>query len=505
MSTSAASTRAARSPRERREGDAEANGGRTALASAAGSLPGEQESLDGGEPTLLTGWGRTAATLAALHRPEGADRVAEIVAGAGERGVIARGLGRSYGDPAQNAGGRVVSMLGVRAVRGFDVENGVITVGAGLSIGELGGLVTPFGWFPPVLPGTSQVTIGGAIAADVHGKNHHVEGSFCDHVLAFELVIPGGEPLTVTPATEPDVFAATAGGMGMTGVVTEATIRLLPVETDRVRVDTERASDLDDLMGRMERDEDYRYSVAWVDCLARGRRLGRSVLMRAEHATRAEVAGGDGARTTLDFSPPRALSAPPGVPSGVLSTATLRAFNEAYFRRAPRLERGRIESLNAYFRPLDVVADWNRLYGARGLLQYQLVVPFGAEGALRTVVARLAAERAPAFLAVLKRFGRGHGMLSFPMAGWTLTMDLPAGRAGLALFLDELDELIVKAGGRLYLAKDSRLRPELLEPMYPELARWREVQARLDPRGALRSDLGRRVGLVEGAPARAAR
>jgi len=265
-----------------------------------------------------------------------------------------------------------------------------------------------------------------------------------------------------------------------------------------MRVDTERAGDLDDLMARMERDDDYHYSVAWVDCLARGHRLGRSVLMRAEHATRSEVVADGVGRppATLDFSPPRALSAPPGVPSGVLSTPTLRAFNEAYFRRAPRLERRRIETLNSYFRPLDVVADWNRLYGARGLLQYQFVVPFGAEDTLRTVVERLAAERAPAFLAVLKRFGGGRGMLSFPMPGWTLTMDLPAGRAGLAPFLDELDELVVEAGGRLYLAKDSRLRPELLEAMYPELPRWREVQARLDPRGALRSDLARRVGLV---------
>jgi decaprenylphospho-beta-D-ribofuranose 2-oxidase len=469
-------------------------------APLAPALAAARRGLDGGEPTLLTGWGRTAPTLGSLFRPENAEGVAEVVAGAGARGAIPRGLGRSYGDAAQNAGGRVISMLGVRGARSFDLERGEIIVGAGFSIGELGALVIPFGWFPPVLPGTSQVTIGGAIAADVHGKNHHVEGSFCNHVAAFELLTPAGERLTVTPEGDPDAFAATAGGMGMTGIVTEATVRLLPVETDRVRVDTERASDLDDLMRRMERDDDHHYSVAWVDCLARGRRLGRSVLMRAEHATRAEVAE-DGGGGALDFSPPRALSALPGVPSGVLSTTTLRAFNEAYFQRAPRYERDRIETLNSYFRPLDVVADWNRLYGARGLLQYQLVVPFGAERTLRTVVERLASERAPAFLAVLKRFGRERGMLSFPMPGWTLTMDLPAGRAGLAPFLDELDELVVAAGGRLYLAKDSRLRPELLERMYPELPRWRELQARLDPRGVLRSDLARRVGLLDAAPA----
>ncbi|MEJ7657069.1 MAG: hypothetical protein WKF33_08575, partial [Thermoleophilaceae bacterium] len=313
------------------------------------------------------------------------------------------------------------------------------------------------------------------------------------------LVRAGGERLTVTPGGTSDVFAATAGGMGLTGVVVEATLQLLGVETERVRVDTERARNLDDVMARMERgDEGYRYSVAWIDCLARGRALGRSVLMRGDHASREELSSGGRSAAAGGFSPPRVLSAPPGLPSGLLSTLALRAFNEAYFRRSPRHEHGRLEALHSYFHPLDIVGDWNRLYGPRGLLQYQLVVPFGAESTLREVVERLAAARAPAFLAVLKRFGGGRGMLSFPIPGWTLTMDLPAGRRELAPLLDDLDELVVGAGGRLYLAKDSRLRPELLEAMYPELGRWREVQARLDPQGALRSDLGRRLGLGGG-------
>jgi decaprenylphospho-beta-D-ribofuranose 2-oxidase len=284
--------------------------------------------------------------------------------------------------------------------------------------------------------------------------------------------------------------------MGLTGAIVEARLQLIPVETDRVRVDTERARDLDDVLERMRTgDAGYRYSVAWIDCLARGRSLGRSVLLRGNHAARAEVAGGEVARETA-FAPERVLSAPPWAPSGLLSTPAIRAFNEAYFRRAPRLERGRLEPLHPYFFPLDAVRGWNRLYGPRGLLQYQLVVPFGAEHALRAVLERLARERQPAFLAVLKSFGGGRGLLSFPMPGWTLAVDMPAGRPELAGLLDGLDEFVVAAGGRLYMAKDSRMPPELLGDMYPELERWRELRARLDPAGVLRSDLARRVGLL---------
>ncbi len=442
----------------------------------------------------MTGWGRTAPTLADLHRPVDAEAVTELLARPAARGVIARGLGRSYGDAAQNAGGRVLSLTALRAVRSFDVETGVISVGAGLSLGDLARMVLPFGWFPPVMPGTSHVTVGGAIAADVHGKNHHREGSFCDHVRSLELVVPGGERRTGAPGD--GVFAATAGGMGLTGAVVEATVQLIAVETDRVRVDTERARDLDDVLDRMERgDEGYRYSVAWIDCLARGRALGRSVLMRGDHAGRDELgAGADGA--VSEFAPARVLSAPAGVPSGLLSVPAVRAFNEAYFRHAPRCERGRLEPLHSYFHPLDGVQAWNRLYGPRGLLQYQLVVPFGAEDTLRAILERLSGERRPAFLAVLKRFGGGRGLLSFPIPGWTLTMDLPAGDAELSPFFDELDTLVVEAGGRLYLAKDSRLAPELLGRMYPDLERWLELRAELDPHGSLRSDLARRLDLV---------
>ena len=446
----------------------------------------------------MTGWGGTApsrAWAARATRPEDVEAVFDQLP---PRGLIARGLGRSYGDAAQNAGGVVLETVMLDGIRDIDLSRGLVTVDGGISLDTLLRRLLPLGWFIPVSPGTRYVTVGGAIAADIHGKNHHVDGSFCEHVERFTLRTPEAA-VEVNPDAEPDLFWATAGGMGLTGVILDATVRLLKVETAWMSVDTERATDLDDALARMtEGDHGYRYSVAWIDCLARGRALGRSVLMRGDHATREELSDGDRSGVACGFSPPRVLSAPPGLPSGLLSTPALRAFNEVYFRRSPRREHGRLESLHSYFHPLDIVGDWNRLYGPRGLLQYQLVVPFGAEDTLRTVVERLAGERAPAFLAVLKRFGGGRGMLSFPIPGWTLTMDLPAGRSELAPFLDGLDELVVGAGGRLYLAKDSRLRPELLEAMYPELGRWREVQGGLDPHGTLRSDLGRRLGLGGG-------
>src|SRR5215212_3881616 len=238
---------------------------------------------------LLAGWGRTAPTAAEVARPASRAEAVAFLAARPERGAIARGLGRAYGDAAQNAGGTVIDTRGLDRVFAFDRARGTLTAGAGLSLGAVARLALPHGWFPPVMPGTSSVTLGGALAADVHGKNHHADGAFSAHVEAFELVTPDGERRTVTRAGDPDLFAATAGGMGLTGIVSELTVRLARVESDRMLVDTERARDLDDVMDRMEReDAGYRHSVAWIDCIER-RRLGRSVLIRGNHATAAEA------------------------------------------------------------------------------------------------------------------------------------------------------------------------------------------------------------------------
>ncbi|MFD7323776.1 FAD-binding protein [Streptomyces sp. NPDC059875] len=448
-------------------------------------------------PEPLTGWGRTAPTLARVHRPRTYEEASAAVRACGARGSIARGLGRAYGDAAQNAGGSVLDMTGLDRVRSIDATAGVVVCEAGVSLHRLMEVLLPLGWFVPVTPGTRYVTVGGAIGADIHGKNHHVSGSFARHVSSLELLTADGEVRTVAAGT--DLFDATAGGMGLTGVILSATLRLLPVETSLMSVDTERATDLDDLMARLTAtDHRYRYSVAWIDLLARGAATGRSVLTRGDHAPYDAIPVRDrrARRAPLAFRPGRLPAAPALVPEGLLGRTTVGLFNEVWYRRAPRRRSGELQRISTFFHPLDGVPHWNRIYGRGGFVQYQFVVGYGQEETLRRIVKRIARRGCPSFLAVLKRFGEGDpGWLSFPVPGWTLALDIPAGLSGLGAFLDELDEEVVGAGGRVYLAKDSRLRPELLHAMYPRLADFQALRASLDPRSVFVSDLSRRLAL----------
>jgi decaprenylphospho-beta-D-ribofuranose 2-oxidase len=443
---------------------------------------------------ILTGWGLTAPTAATVVVPRTAADVDELIANTGARGLIARGLGRSYGDAAQNAGGTVVDSQALNDVIDVDAARGTVRVGGGVSLDVLMRSVLPLGFFVPVTPGTRLVTIGGALAADVHGKSHHVDGSFANHVEQFTLHTPKGV-VTVTPSSDPELFWGTAGAMGLTGVVTEAVLRLLPVETSLLRTENVRFPDLDAVMAQMVADDErHRYSAAWLDCLARGASLGRAVLSRGDHARLADLPDKLQA-DPLRFDPQARLVAPPWVPNGLLNHATVWAFNEFWYRVTPSLHQ-EFESISAFFHPLDGVRGWNRLYGNRGFLQYQYVVPDDEHVAVRRSIEMLSDARAASFLAVLKRFGPGNpGPLSFPAPGWTLALDIPATVPGLAQLLDDLDTLVVEAGGRVYLAKDSRLRPELLPDMYPDLPRFAELRARVDPSGVLQSDLRRRLGL----------
>ncbi|MFG2354690.1 FAD-binding protein [Streptomyces sp. NPDC048521] len=449
-----------------------------------------------GDTVPVTGWGRTAPSVARLIRPRSYEETAAAVRDCGARGAVPRGLGRAYGDAAQNAGGAVLDMTGLDRIHVVDAGEGIVLCDAGVTLQRLMDVLLPLGWFVPVAPGTRQVTVGGAIGADIHGRNHHVSGSFSRHVLSLELLTADGEVRTVSPGTE--LFDATTGGMGLTGIVLTATFRLLPVETAYLTVDTERAADLDDLLARLTADDHrYRYSVARIDLLARGAATGRAVLTRGDHTPLDALGKRTRARRyPLAFRPRRLPPAPALVPDGLLGRTTVGLVNELWYRKAPRARTGEIQRLSAFFHPLDGVPHWNRLYGRGGFVQYQFVVGHGREDALHRIVRRIAERRFPSFPAVLQRFGDADpGWLSFPVPGWTLALDIPAALPGLAAFLDELDEEVAAAGGRVCLAKDSRLRPDLLAAMYPRVADFRALRARLDPRGVFVSDLARRLHL----------
>jgi decaprenylphospho-beta-D-ribofuranose 2-oxidase len=445
---------------------------------------------------LLAGWGRTAPSSADVTRPATEAEVTATLAGAPARGAVARGLGRSYGDAAQNAGGTVVSTLRLGGIGWADEAAGLVRAAGGASLDDVQRFLLPQGWAVPVLPGTRHVTVGGAVAADVHGKNHGRDGSFGRHVADLRLATPAGVT-SVTPVSDPDLFWATVGGLGLTGVVLEATLRAVRVDTAFVRVETRRAPDLDAVLAAMEAEDGrHRYAVAWIDGLARGRSAGRGVVTWGDSATVAEVPPAHRA-SPLVLSPGRTATVPAWAGAAALAPTAVVVLNRLRYGRAPVAAATTVEPLDRFLFPLDAVDGWNRLYGRAGFVQYQFVVPFPSGEVVQVALERLRRAGCPPVLAVLKRLGGADpGPLSFPMPGWTLAVDFPTARAGLAEVLDGLDELVAAAGGRVYLAKDARLRPDLVEAMYPALDRWRAVQRRVDPDGVLTSDLGRRLGLV---------
>ena len=456
------------------------------------------ESL-GGTEQLLTGWGRTSASTATVESVSAnAINSLEI----GPRGAIARGLGRAYGDPAQNGGGTVIRLQPSANPIWIDVEQATATVDAGVSFDELLRRLVPNGFFVPVTPGTRFVTVGGAIASDVHGKGHHADLTFGHHVESLDLALADGSVRTLTPIEDGDLFWATVGGMGLTGVIIRATFRLLCIETNRCLVETRRLNDLDALIDAMsDGDSDHRYSVAWVDLASRTSRkgvktVGRSILEVGDHATLADLAehAPKALRDPLGFAPGSLASVPP-VPN-VMNRLAVRTFNELWFRKAPKQHIG-TPTLTGFFHPLDGVGDWNRFYGANGFLQYQFVVPFEAVDTLREIVDRVVANGNASVISVLKRFGaQSGGMLSFPKPGWTLTFDLAAGVAGLGPFLATLDRLVVDAGGRHYLAKDAHTTPDIIRAGYPRLDEWKAVRRSVDPAARWASDQARRLDLL---------
>ncbi len=441
-----------------------------------------------GTDRLLSGWGRTAPTRARVLGPLAGGQLQDLVASRPSRGVLARGAGRSYGDAAQNAGGLVLDPVTGPLIE-IDVAAATVRAAASVSFADLLARLVPAGLLLPVLPGTRHVTVGGAVAADVHGKNQHGDGSIGAWIDTIDLLDGQGEIRELSPSGDPAGFWATVGGMGLTGIITGVTFRLLRIRSGLLRVRAWRLPDLDALLDAMTTATD-RYVVAWIDTTAGGRSLGRGAVDAGDHLPEpdraAEPAG-------LSYRSGRPLRAP-AMPFTPFTPLSARAFNSLWYRRAPA-NRESLVGLPAFFHRLDAVSDWNRAVGPRGIVQYQFAVPAGQHDVIARVLERSRQGGLAPFLGTLKRFGPASGApLSFPAPGWSMAMEMPAG-PGLGPLLDELDRLVADAGGRIYLAKDSRMSRAAFDAMYGGLDGWRAARARLDPSGVFQSDLGRRLGL----------
>jgi FAD/FMN-containing dehydrogenase len=410
-----------------------------------------------------------------------------------EQTTIARGQGRSYGDAAISGTGLVILSERLNHVGSFDETTGLLKAEAGVTLAQIIETFVPRGWFPSVVPGTKFVSLGGCVAADIHGKNHHHAGTFGRHVTELEMVCADGSRVRCSPQANAELFWATVGGMGLTGIMTEVAIKMLPVQSPFMIVRNQPANDLETSLRMLEdKSWDDDYSVAWIDCVA-GRKLGRSVLIRGHHARQEELSRS--LQSIMTNQKTREHKLPFGFPSWVLNRPAMAAFNEVFYRRQGRRTKPFVDTLERFFFPLDRIAQWNRMYGRRGFVQYQCVLPLSqSERGLQELLEELKRSGRSSFLSVLKRFGpEGEGLLSFPIEGYTLTLDFPIRDEGLFPFLDRLDDIVLQYDGRVYLAKDARMRAETFYAMYPRLPEWQRIKARVDPENRFESDLSRRL------------
>lgn len=430
----------------------------------------------------LHGWGRYPRTPANVTLPLSATQCAGALAVAAP--LIARGLGRSYGDSA--LGARVLGTQHLDHFQAFDATTGLLRCEAGVTLDAILRTFVPRGWFLPVTPGTRFVTVGGAVASDVHGKNHHGDGTFSAHVRAIEILLGNGERVTASPTEHADLFHATCGGMGLTGVILSVAVQLKPIVASDIIETTIKAPSLDAVLEAFDAHATTTYSVAWIDCLARGMSLGRSLLMLGEHATEGALA----------VQPAKALPVPIDMPASLLNHATVQAFNTLYYARARQARSTRSIPFEPFFYPLDAISGWNRLYGRPGFVQYQFVLPrtAGVSG-LREVLEHIAQSGRGSFLAVLKVFGAANAnLLSFPTEGYTLALDFKVEPAVFEL-LEVLDRIVLHHGGRLYLTKDARMSEATFKASYPRWPEFEAVRARWHAHGTFASAQSIRLGL----------
>ncbi|MCV7382370.1 FAD-binding oxidoreductase [Mycolicibacter longobardus] len=448
----------------------------------------------------LTGWGRTAPSVAQVLSTPDVEVIAKAVArsaDAGNRGVIARGLGRSYGDNAQNGGGLVIDMTALNRIHSISSDRGVVDVDAGVSLDQLMKAALPFGLWVPVLPGTRQVTIGGAIACDIHGKNHHSEGSFGNHVVSMDLLTADGSVRRLEPdGPEAELFWATVGGNGLTGVILRATIAMTPTETAYFINDGDNTANLEETVAFHSdgSEADYTYSSAWFDAVSAPPRLGRAAITRGRLALRDELPK-KLVRNPLKFDAPQLMTVPDVFPNGLMNKLSASVIGELYYRRGGHY-RGKVQNLTQFYHPLDLLGEWNRAYGTAGFAQYQFLVPTEAVEEFKAIIRDIQASGHSSALNVFKLFGPGNqAPLSFPMAGWNVAMDFPM-RPGVDEFLNALDRRVLEFGGRLYTAKDSRTTAENFHAMYPRIDEWIAVRRKVDPDGVFASDMARRLELL---------
>jgi decaprenylphospho-beta-D-ribofuranose 2-oxidase len=406
---------------------------------------------------------------------------------------IARGNGRCYGDAS--LAGNTISTLSFDKILSFDTQAGVFECQSGITLDRVLEVIVPKGWFLPVTPGTKFITVGGAVASDVHGKNHHVDGSFSNHIIDMDVMTESGEVLTCSGEKFADLFEATCGGMGLTGVITRIKFRLKKIESSYIAQKQVKAKNLEEVLELFTKYQHYTYSVAWIDCLKSGKGFGRSILILGEHA-RVDQLPDSKKADPLKLPRKKQLSFPFYLPSWALNNFTVRIFNELYYAKNTRREQNNIVSYEPFFYPLDAILHWNRGYGRKGFVQYQFVLPLAAKNGLVEILNRISKNGLASFLAVLKVFGRQDDMISFPTEGYTLALDFPV-RDKLFPFLDELDAVVLQYGGRIYMSKDARMNPLTLQQGYPRIEEFKQVLRKYNPRQRVLSIQSGRLKLTD--------
>lgn len=407
--------------------------------------------------------------------------------------VIARGNGRCYGDASLAAFS--VSTLKYDKVLTFDAVNGIFECQSGITLDQILDIIVPKGWFLPVTPGTKFITIGGAVASDVHGKNHHVDGSFSNHIISMDVITGNQDTITCSADEHADLFWATCGGMGLTGIITRVKFGLKKIETAYIKQKQIKAKNLEDLIRLFEEYKDYTYSMAWIDCLKKGDSFGRSILIVGEHATNEELSPSQ-QKAPLKVSGKSKLTVPFNLPSFILNTLTVKAFNWLYYAKNTKREINNVVPYEPFFYPLDAILHWNRGYGKAGFVQYQFVLSLENKAGLVEILKRISDKGWGSFLAVLKVFGKQDSLISFPMEGYTLALDFPV-RKGLFEFLDELDSIVLQYGGRLYLSKDARMKQEVFWQSYANARQFADIVKTYNGKNVFRSVQSDRLLLTE--------